>query len=130
MVEFHPWSGINTSLDFVTHCYVPTPCLPCYYSTFLSHRSRSYSYLYVTCLRPIISRYCMISSAHLGVARIRPSIPTSRFSSLLLHQILLCGSLAPSPPFSSREISSKVSISSFCAAYWHQNTYLLCNPPL
>ena len=78
VAEFQPQSGITTSLDSAAYCYVPLPCLPCYYSPRLSHRTRS--------------------SGHLGVASLHTGIPTSRSDFPLLPWLLMCGSLNPLPP--------------------------------
>ena len=74
MVGFEPWSGFIPVLDSVTYCYVPIPCLPCYLSPRLSHRTGPSAHPGITCLRPSISRHRTRSSAHLGVNHLQPSI--------------------------------------------------------
>ena len=68
-----------------------------------SHHTNSSAHLGFPCLRPRISDCCTRSFAHLGVARLHPSIPiTHPYFLFLLAAVILHAYLPtdPPPPFS------------------------------
>ena len=126
---FQTQSGINSDLDSVDYCYVPKPCIPCYYITRLINCTRSSDHLGVSCLCPIISSYSTRSPDHIGVIHLFPRFLTPRSDSLLFPWFLLHDSLSLLPPLYSCDIFAKVSLSWMYAASWRHHASLLRSPP-
>ena len=99
VVGLQPRSGITLALDSVAYCSVPIPCLPWYSSPRLIHRTGSSAHLGIARLCPSISGHRTRSSTHLGVARLRPSITDFLlWCPRCYPQSLLRVPLTPSPP--------------------------------
>ena len=126
-----PHSGIAAVLDSSTYCYVFIPFRPCCSSTHCSYHTRSSSHLGVTRLRTSIPDYQTRLSAHPGIYCLCPSIPTSNsetpppsgsyFMDLSPNSLLVLASC---------ETPVKVARSCFYVASWRQKDSLLHPPPL
>ena len=96
-----------------------------------SHNIGSSAQLGFPCLCPSISDCHIRSFSHLGVARLRPSIPITHPDFLSLPVAVLLHSCLPTapPPHFSFPCVFQGGLKSFFVASWRHHTFLLRAPP-